>query len=43
MKDSRVSARVRALKPSETLALGARARELRAQGHSVISFTVEVR
>ena len=34
----RVSARVRALKPSETLALGARARELRAQGHSVISF-----
>ncbi|HYR51805.1 MAG TPA: pyridoxal phosphate-dependent aminotransferase [Candidatus Dormibacteraeota bacterium] len=38
MKDSRVSARVRALKPSETLALGARARELRAQGHSVISF-----
>lgn len=38
MKDSRVSARVRALKPSETLALGARARELKAQGHSVISF-----
>ncbi|MBI4364172.1 MAG: pyridoxal phosphate-dependent aminotransferase [Candidatus Latescibacteria bacterium] len=39
MTDSRVSARVRALKPSETLALGARARELRAQGHSVISFS----
>ena len=38
MKETRVSARVRALKPSETLALGARARELRAQGHSVISF-----
>ena len=35
---SRVSSRVQALKPSETLALGARARELRAQGHSVISF-----
>lgn len=38
MKGARLSARVRALKPSETLALGARARELRAQGHSVISF-----
>lgn len=38
MRNGRVSARVRALKPSETLALGARARELRAQGHSVISF-----
>jgi len=38
VKETRVSARVRALKPSETLALGARARELRAQGHSVISF-----
>jgi aspartate aminotransferase len=38
LKSSRVSARVQALKPSETLALGARARELRAQGHSVISF-----
>jgi aspartate aminotransferase len=38
VKASRVSARVQALKPSETLALGARARELRAQGHSVISF-----
>ncbi len=38
MKDSPVSSRVRALRPSETLALGARARELRAQGHSVISF-----
>ncbi len=33
-----MSARVRALKPSETLALGARARELRAQGQSVVSF-----
>ena len=38
MKETRVSSRVRALKPSETLALGARARELKAQGHSVISF-----
>jgi aspartate aminotransferase len=38
MTESRVSSRVRALKPSETLALGARARELKAQGHSVISF-----
>ncbi len=38
MKETRVSARVRALKPSETLALGARARELRAQGQSVVSF-----
>jgi aspartate aminotransferase len=38
VKQSRISARVQALKPSETLALGARARELRAQGHSVISF-----
>ncbi len=38
MKNLRVSERVRALKPSETLALGARARELRAQGHSVVSF-----
>jgi aspartate aminotransferase len=38
VKESRLSARVRALKPSETLALGARARELKAQGHSVISF-----
>jgi aspartate aminotransferase len=35
---SRVAARVQALKASETLALNARARELRAQGHSVISF-----
>ncbi|HZE19581.1 MAG TPA: aminotransferase class I/II-fold pyridoxal phosphate-dependent enzyme, partial [Candidatus Angelobacter sp.] len=35
---TRVSARVQALKPSETLALAARARELKAQGHSVISF-----
>ena len=34
----RVSARVQALKPSETLALAARARELKAQGHSIISF-----
>lgn len=39
MNDSRLSARVRALKPSETLALGARARELRAKGISVISFS----
>jgi aspartate aminotransferase len=38
VKETRISARVRALKPSETLALGARARELKAQGHSVISF-----
>jgi len=34
----RLSARVRALKPSETLALSARARELRARGVSVVSF-----
>ena len=34
----RVSARVRALKPSETLALSARARELRARGERVVSF-----
>jgi aspartate aminotransferase len=33
-----LSARVRALKPSETLALTARARELRARGESVVSF-----
>jgi len=35
---TRIAARVQALKPSETLALSARARELKAQGHSVISF-----
>jgi aspartate aminotransferase len=35
---SRVSGRVRALKPSETLALSARARELRARGERVVSF-----
>ena len=35
---SRVSARVRALRPSETLALSARARELRARGEKVVSF-----
>ena len=34
----RVSERVRALKPSETLALSARARELRARGERVVSF-----
>jgi len=34
----RVSARVKALKPSETLALSARARELRARGEKVVSF-----
>jgi aspartate aminotransferase len=34
----RVSARVRALRPSETLALSARARELRARGEHVVSF-----
>jgi aspartate aminotransferase len=34
----RVSGRVRALKPSETLALSARARELRARGEHVVSF-----
>jgi aspartate aminotransferase len=38
MTRERLSARVRALKPSETLALSARARELRARGESVISF-----
>jgi len=35
---SRISARVRALRPSETLALSARARELRARGEKVVSF-----
>lgn len=34
----RVSARVRALKASETMALSARARELRARGEHVVSF-----
>jgi aspartate aminotransferase len=34
----RVNERVRALKPSETLALSARARELRARGEKVVSF-----
>ena len=34
----RVSARVRALRPSETLALSARARELKARGENVVSF-----
>jgi aspartate aminotransferase len=34
----RVSARVRALRPSETLALSARARELKARGEKVVSF-----
>jgi len=34
----RVSARVRALRPSETLALSARARELKARGERVVSF-----
>jgi len=34
----RVSARVRALRPSETLSLSARARELRARGENVVSF-----
>jgi aspartate aminotransferase len=34
----RVSARVRALKPSETMVLSARARELRARGERVVSF-----
>ncbi len=38
MTQSRISARVRALKPSETLALSARARELRAKGEKVVSF-----
>jgi aspartate aminotransferase len=38
MTSRRLSARAEALKPSETLALSARARELRAQGESVISF-----
>lgn len=33
-----MSGRVRALKPSETLALSARARELRARGERVVSF-----
>ncbi len=34
----RVSARVRELRPSETLSLSARARELRARGENVVSF-----
>ncbi len=38
MTPSRISARARALKPSETLALSARARELKARGEAVISF-----
>jgi len=38
MTRSRVSARVLALKPSETLALSARARALRAKGEKVVSF-----
>lgn len=38
MTPSRVNARVRALRPSETLALSARARELRARGEKVVSF-----
>ena len=38
MSRPRISARARALKPSETLALSARARELRARGEAVISF-----
>ncbi len=38
MTVSPLSARARALKPSETLALSARARELRARGEDVISF-----
>jgi aspartate aminotransferase len=38
MSRSRVSARVSALKPSETLALSARARALRAKGEKVVSF-----
>ena len=38
MTRGRVNERVRALKPSETLALSARARELRARGEKVVSF-----
>lgn len=38
MTPRRLSARAANLKPSETLALSARARELRARGESVISF-----
>ena len=38
MSKSRVNERVRALRPSETLALSARARELRARGEKVVSF-----
>jgi len=34
----RISARVQALRPSETLALSARARELKARGERVVSF-----
>ncbi|MGE5176817.1 MAG: pyridoxal phosphate-dependent aminotransferase, partial [Hyphomicrobiales bacterium] len=38
MSRPRVTGRVAALKPSETLALSARARELRARGEKVVSF-----
>ncbi|HEU4725419.1 MAG TPA: aminotransferase class I/II-fold pyridoxal phosphate-dependent enzyme, partial [Candidatus Eisenbacteria bacterium] len=38
MSRGRVNERVRALRPSETLALSARARELRAKGEKVVSF-----
>ena len=38
MKRARVNARVGALRPSETLALSARARALRAKGENVLSF-----
>lgn len=38
MTRGRISARVAALKPSETLALSARARALRAKGEKVVSF-----
>jgi len=38
MSRSRVNARVGALRPSETLALSARARALRAKGENVLSF-----
>ena len=38
MSAPRISARVQALRPSETLALSARARELKARGERVVSF-----
>lgn len=40
MKENFLSARALSLKPSPTLAMAAKARELQAQGHDVVSLTV---